>query len=211
MKRLAILGASGHGKVIADTALLSGWEEVIFFDDMWPDKKKNGRWSIIGDAQALIHHKIDFDAAIVAVGNNSVRLDKTLWLKSHDIPLATIIHPSAVLSPYVRLGYGSVVLANAVVQIDTVLGIASLINTSASVDHDCVLEDGVHICPGARLAGGVRVGSKSWIGIGSSVKQSIQIGANVTVGAGAAVITDISDSVTVAGVPARNLACENKC
>jgi sugar O-acyltransferase (sialic acid O-acetyltransferase NeuD family) len=211
MKRLAILGASGHGKVIADAALLSGWDEVIFYDDAWPEKKQNGRWPVVGNTAALAEHSLPVDGVIVGIGNNSVRLEKTIEFALRALPLVTIIHPSAVISPFSTIGYGSVVLANAVVQVDTCVGMAAVINTSASVDHDCVLADGVHICPGAHLAGGVRVGMKSWVGIGSSVRQLIQIGSDVTIGAGAAVVANVADSVTVVGIPARILSCETKC
>ncbi|QZA78321.1 acetyltransferase [Deefgea tanakiae] len=211
MRRLAILGASGHGKVIADAALLSGWDEVIFYDDAWPEKEMNGRWPIVGNTAALLMRILPFDGVVVGIGNNKIRLEKTQQLALLDLPVVTIVHPSAVISPFSMIGYGSVVLANSVVQVDTSVGVAALINTSSTVDHDCVLADGVHICPGAHLAGGVHVGEKSWIGIGSSIKQLVNIGANVMIGAGAVVVTDIVDSVTVAGVPARILCSEKKC
>lgn len=211
MRRLAILGASGHGKVIADAALLSGWDEVIFYDDSWPEMELNGRWPIVGNTDSLLKRELPFDGVIVGIGNNKIRLEKTQLLARLALPLVSIVHPSAVISPYSVVGYGSVVMANSVVQVDSVVGIGALINTSASVDHDCVLADGVHICPGAHLAGGVRVGKQSWIGVGASIKQLVNIGPNVVVGAGAVVITDIDDSVTVAGVPARILNCEKKC
>ena len=76
-------------------------------------------------------------------------------------------------------------------------------STNSSVDHDCKLADGVHVCPGANLAGGVTVGVKSWIGIGSSVKELVTIGSRSTIGAGAAVVSDIPDDVVAVGVPAR--------
>ena len=211
MKRLAILGASGHGKVIADAALLTGWDEVIFYDDAWPEKELNGRWPIVGNTVSLLKRELPFDGVIVGIGNNKVRLEKTQQLAQLALPVVTIVHPSAVISPFSTIGCGSVVLASAVVQIDTSIGRATVINTSASVDHDCVLEDGVHISPGAHLAGGVCVGARSWVGIGASIKQLIQIGADVTIGAGAVVVADVADSVTVVGVPARILDCEKKC
>jgi acetyltransferase-like isoleucine patch superfamily enzyme len=75
-------------------------------------------------------------------------------------------------------------------------------NTGSSVDHDCSLGDGVHICPGARLSGGVVVGGFSWLGVGSSVIQQVKIGVDTIVGAGAAVTGDLPDQVTAVGVPA---------
>lgn len=211
MKRLAILGASGHGKVIADAAFLSGWDQIYFYDDAWLEKKANGRWPVVGDTMALLSGSLAFDGVIVGIGNNRVRLDKTYEIQRAGLPLVTIVHPAAVISTFAEVGIGSVVLANSVVQIDAVAGCAAIINTASSIDHDCELANGVHVCPGAHLAGGVCVGEKSWIGIGASIKQLVKIGANVMIGAGAVVVADVGDSVTVAGVPARDLSRESKC
>jgi acetyltransferase-like isoleucine patch superfamily enzyme len=98
-----------------------------------------------------------------------------------------------------------VVFAQAAVQALASIGVGSILNTGCSVDHDAQLAGGVHICPGAHLAGEVQVGSRSWIGIGASVIQQVRIGADVTVGAGAAVVCDLPDGVTAVGVPARVL------
>lgn len=204
--KLAILGASGHGKVVADTALQTGWQEVVFFDDAWPQLTNNGVWPVVGDTQALLETARTFDGVIVGIGNNTIRLAKTRVLKGAGAPIVTIIHPSAVVSPMARLGAGCVVFAGAVIQVDCRLGMACIVNTRASIDHDCVLGNGVHICPGANLAGLVHVGEASWVGIGASVKQLIHIGRDVMVGAGAAVVADIADSDSVVGVPARSIA-----
>lgn len=205
MKRLAILGASGHGKVVAETALQCGWQSIVFFDDAWPDVQHNGSWAVVGNTQTLMAQLLNFDGVVVGIGNNHIRLEKTRQLKALNAPLITLVHPSAVVSNTVLLGSGSVVFAGAVIQIDSQLGEACIVNTRASVDHDCSLRDGVHICPGAALAGAVAVGECSWIGIGASVKQQVNMGSNVTVGAGAAVIRDVPSGQTVIGVPARPL------
>ena len=83
------------------------------------------------------------------------------------------------------------------------IGTGVILNTSCSVDHDAQLDDGVHICPGSCLAGEVKVGARSWIGIGASVIQQVRIGLDVTVGAGSVVVSDLACSVTAVGVPAR--------
>ena len=95
--------------------------------------------------------------------------------------------------------------AGVVVNPGATIGDGVILNTGCSIDHDCVLDECVHVSPGARLAGTVSVGQLSWIGIGASVKQSIHIGCNVRVGAGAAVVSDIGDDTTVVGVPAKTL------
>jgi len=96
-------------------------------------------------------------------------------------------------------------MAGAVLNPDVSVGAGGIINTGACVDHDCRLGEGVHVCPGVSLAGNVVVGDRAWVGIGSCVRQGVHIGRDVVVGAGATVITDIADGLTVGGTPARPL------
>jgi sugar O-acyltransferase (sialic acid O-acetyltransferase NeuD family) len=203
MRILAILGASGHGKVVADAAICSGWEEIIFFDDAWSEVQSICGWPVVGNTSNLINRSHRFDGAIVGIGNNAIRLNKTAQLKQADIVLETIIHPAAVISRYASIGQGSVVFAGAVLNSDCIIGESCIINTNATIEHDCVLGEGVHVSPNAGLGGQVFVGDLSWIGLGASVKQQIKIGSNVKVGVGAAVVSNIPDNVTVVGVPAR--------
>lgn len=203
--KLAILGASGHGKVVADTAECCGWQAIEFFDDAWPARQENGVWPVVGDSAALMGRLADFDGVVVAIGNNSIRYAKLLELRVAGACLVTLIHPAATVSRYTAIGQGAVVFAGVVVNAEACIGQGAILNTGCSIDHDCVLGDAVHISPGARLAGGVRVGNLSWIGIGASVRQLVCIGEHVMVGAGSAVVSDIPNDVTVAGVPAKRM------
>lgn len=203
MKRLAILGAGGHGKVVADTAESCGWQVVEFYDDSWPKRQNNGAWPVIGDTAALMASLTRYDGVLVAMGNNHIRQLKLIELHAAGARLFNLIHPASSISRHARLGIGSVVFAGVVVNADSQIGQGAILNTGCSVDHDCMLGDAVHISPGARLAGGVRVGDLSWIGIGASVRQLVCIGSCVMVGAGAAVVSDVADGLEVVGVPAR--------
>ncbi|MCG8532752.1 MAG: acetyltransferase, partial [Desulfovibrionales bacterium] len=98
MKRLAILGASGHGKVVAEAAECEGWENVFFYDDRWPELLTSGRWSVIGDTAKLLLDYSCFDGVVVAIGHNPTRLEKLTLLAAQGIPLPTIVHPNAVVS-----------------------------------------------------------------------------------------------------------------
>lgn len=205
MRRLALLGASGHGKVVADAALAGDWDEVAFFDDAWPQRQRNGIWPVLGDSQALVACLSEFDGVLVSIGDCAVRWEKQQALLAVGASLATVVHPTATVSRHAVLGAGTVVMAGAVVNIDTVVGQAGIINTGATVDHDCQLADGVHICPGGHLSGNVDVGLCTTVGVGAAVKQGLKIGRHVVIGAGAVIIRSVDDASVVAGNPARIL------
>jgi len=203
VRRLAVLGASGHGKVVAEIAELMGWDEVAFFDDAFPVVKVIGEWSVQGTTEDLVAGIEGFSAVVVAIGDNQIRLDKSKYLLSEGFKLATLIHPSSVVSRYAKVEVGTVVMAGAIINPFASVGLGSIINTSCSVDHDCVIADGVHISPGAHIAGGVSIGEMSWLGIGCVVKQGIEVGASVIVAAGAVVVSNIPNNALVKGVPAK--------
>jgi len=206
LKKLAILGAGGHGKVVADSAESIGWENIVFFDDAWPNLTIKGAWAVVGNTENLLDSLAQFDGVIVAVGCNQIRLHKQRLLVEHGANVVSIIHPRACISQYVGLGIGTVVMAGAVINVDSKLGDACIVNTGCTIDHDCLIGDAVHISPGANLAGGVVVGNESWIGIGSSIRQLIIIGEKAMVGAGAVVVDDVIAGCTVTGIPASVLS-----
>lgn len=212
MTNLLLLGAGGHARVVAETALATGrFSSIAFLDDRCSDSAHQVSqigWPVIGPFALALDPQIrkKFPSALVATGNPSLRVNWLSRLTSCGYELPVVVHPTAWVSPSVQVGAGSVVLAHASLQSQSLIGTGVIINTGCSVDHDSRLADGVHICPGARLAGEVKVGDRSWIGIGASVIQQIRIGDDVTVGAGASVVRDLPDGVTAVGVPARVLS-----
>jgi sugar O-acyltransferase (sialic acid O-acetyltransferase NeuD family) len=210
MKRLALLGAGGHGKVVADAALASGWDIVEFYDDAWPGRTVNGHWPVLGDTAMLVQRAGEYEGVAVSIGNCAIRWERQLILRAAGAKLATIVHPRSWVSPFARLGPGTVVMAGGVINTDAVIGDAGIVNSDATVDHDCMLAHAVHVTPGAHLLGDVVVGAQSWIGVGAVARQGSRIGSNVIVGAGAVVVQDIPDGITVIGNPARPMAKKDK-
>jgi len=206
MKGLLVLGAGGHGKVVAEVAEAAGdWQKIAFLDDRHKALDGTLRWPILGGLDDFSSFRSNYSHAIVAIGDASLRLRWLERVVANGFHAPVLMHPTAWVSPSASLGRGSVVMANAVVQAEVKLGEGSIVNTAASVDHDCIIGNGVHICPGVNLGGDVKVGNGSWLGIGCSVVQGIKIGKSVTVGAGAVVINDIKDGLTVVGIPAKEV------
>lgn len=207
MSALLIIGAGGNGRVIADIASsLQVWDRIEFLDDTSRHRQFHTEFPIAGNCGDFEEVVDRFDGVVVGFGDNAMRSQWSERALSRGCALATIIAPTAWVSERSSLGAGSVVMPHAVVNVGVVSGACALINTSATVDHDCVLGDCVHVSPGTNLGGGVHVGHRSWLGIGCSVRQSIRIGADVQVGAGSVVISDVIDGITVVGVPARAVA-----
>lgn len=196
MKKLVIIGASGHGKVIADIAVRNGYEDIVFLDDDGA-VKECAAFPVVGKTSEALH--MDGDK-VVAIGNASIREEISKKIKP-----VTLIHPDAVVSRRVEIGEGTVVMAGAVVNSDVKIGKGCIINTGASIDHDCVIENYVHISVGAHVAGTCVIGEKTWIGAGTTVSNNVNICSGCMVGAGSVVIKDIREAGTFVGVPARKV------
>jgi sugar O-acyltransferase (sialic acid O-acetyltransferase NeuD family) len=203
-RKLLIIGASGHGKVVADIAKkISKWDSIAFLDD---DENKTQAMNIkvIGKISDVYKYIDDYDI-FVGIGNNYTRerIQEHLEKLGANIPI--LIHPEAILSEDVEVKQGTVIMAGAIINCSTRIGKGCIINTGVTIDHDNIIEDYVHISPGANLAGTVIVGAKTWIGIGSVVSNNVNITSNCIIGAGALVIKDIKEAGTYVGVPVRKL------
>lgn len=200
MKKIAIIGASGHGKVVADIARLNQYEEIVFLDDN-PDIVECGTYKVVGTSQEFHNYaKRGYDL-IVAIGNAKIRQQIQEEIEDDGLCCTTLIHPSSVIAEHVEIGSGSVVMANAVVNPSSMLGKGCIVNTCASIDHDNQIADYVHVSVGAHLAGSVSVGERTWIGIGAAVSNNVQICGDCMIGAGGVVVKDILDEGIYMGVP----------
>ena len=200
-KTILIIGASGHGKVVADIAKKNGYEKIYFLDDN-PSLSECGGYPVLGNSSKYL----DFDCDIfVAIGNTGIRKHIQENVEKEGKSIATLIHPNAVIGENVRIGAGTVVMAGAVINPCAVIGKGCIINTCASVDHDCILEDYVHVSVGAHLAGTVHVGASTWIGVGAVVSNNVNVTAGCMIGAGAVAVKEIENKGTYVGVPAKCL------
>lgn len=198
--RLVILGAGGHGRVVAEIAALSGYREICFADQRFPALAKNLIWPV---SAASLDGFEESTHCFVAVGDCRVRRRQVEFLLAAGRTLPVLVHPRAAVSALAAVGPGTVIMAQAAVNPGTEIGKAVIVNTGATLDHDCRIGDGVHISPGANLAGGVSVGAETWIGIGTVVRELISIGSGATIGAGSVVLSPVPDDAKVFGVPAR--------
>lgn len=200
---LVILGAGGHGLVVADAAASTGrYRQIVFLDEAFPTLGRKSAWEVIGTFDYL--DRLDpaqFDVA-VGIGDNARRMRLIEELLQRGWNLPAIVHARAIVSSSAKLGSGTVIFAAAVVNPECRLAEGCIVNTAATVDHECIIGRAVHLSPGVHLAGQVRVGDYVWLGIGSCVIQCLEIGPRCIVGAGAAVVRDLPADVTAVGVPA---------
>lgn len=193
--QLVIIGAGGQGKVCADMAELLGYATVVFLDDF-------DTVTASGKVSEFVRFLAD-SVFFVAIGNSRVRERILGQLQNANAEIVTLIHPAATVSKYATIGWGSVVMAGAVVNAGARIGNGVIINTCASVDHDCAILDYAHVAVGAHVCGTVNVGAHTWIGAGATVINNVDICDNCMIGAGAVVVDEITAEGTYMGVPAR--------
>ena len=197
MKRLVIIGAGGHGRVVADIAELNGYQEIVFLDGN-PDINECAGYPVIGSENLAAELEGDL---FIAIGNLEIRRKYMNMFKERNFPV--LIHPKAVVARDTVIKEGTVVMAGAVINPGSVIGRGVIINTSSSVDHDCRIGEFCHIAVGAHLSGTVHIGNNCWIGTGVVISNDIEICSDAVIGTGAVVIRNIDDCGTYIGFPAK--------
>jgi len=192
MKALYIYGVGGHGNVLADIATMRGYEEIIFLDDENPNYPSLGD---IGASQDIP----------IALGHASNQRRSVLFQKllAQGFAVATLIHPSAVISPGAHIGQGTVVMPGVIINTQAHIGEGVILNSGSIIEHECYVGDFSHISPGVSLARHVRVEALAHIGIGASVIQDVTIGRESIVGAGSVVVSTIPPNTVAHGVPCK--------
>lgn len=202
MNRLIIIGGSGHGKVVVDIAVLNGYSDIVFLDDDKNIKECEG-FSVIGDSLEAPDGEV-----FVAVGNAIIRKNLMDLYKDRKHPV--LIHPDAVIAKGIVIGFGSVIMAGAIINPGAKIGRGVIVNTASSIDHDCLIEDFVHVAVGAHLCGSVFIGKNTWVGAGVTVSNNVSICDDCMIGAGAVVIKDIDEPGTYVGIPAKRVFMREK-
>lgn len=205
-----IWGAAGHALVLNDLINLNGDKLVALFDNNKEIKTPIENVPLLGDFHdfknwAAKEENISNFEFLVAIGGarGKDRYDIQNYLLKYKLNSTILIHPKAYVANNVEFGDGTQVLAQACIAPNVRLGKACIVNHGASVDHECVLFDGVHIAPGATLCGCVEVGKFSFVGAGAVILPRVKIGSNSIIGAGAVVTKNVPDFCTAVGNPAR--------
>lgn len=207
-EKVIIIGAGGHGRVVADILLQARKEATIlgFLDDNPTEwNKQITGLPVLGGISRVTElcSKYSTLSAVVAVGDNNTRKRIVAGLQGKQLNFINAVHPKAVIGKDIIMGVGVMMMAGSVINTGATIGSHSIINTSSTVDHDCKIGDFAHISPGANLGGAVEIGEAAHVGIGVAVLPGKHIGSGAVIGAGAVVVEDIPENVVAAGVPAR--------
>lgn len=199
---IVLIGASGHGKVCAEIAELTGYNGIRFLDDN-RELTECGGHPVVGAQDDFRKYMGDGTAFFVSIGNSQTRKRIQTEIEAAGGRVATLVHPKSTISKDVKIGDGTAIMAGAVVNAGTTIGRGAIVNTSSSIDHDCVIGDYSHVAVGAHICGTVAIGTGVWIGAGATISNNLSICDGCMVGAGAVVIHDITISDKYIGVPAK--------
>ncbi len=202
-KKIILVGYSGHGLVVADTALENNLN-VIGYTEKSINEANPFMFEYLGNELNPDFKGWDLNVSfILGIGDNLLREKIYNHILKKGKKVISLINSSSSISSFALIGDGVFVNRNVTINAFAKIGSNVILNTGCIVEHECDIQDNVHIAPGAILAGNVKVGSGSFIGANSVIKQGVEIGKNVIVGAGTVVLNDISDGNKIVGNPHR--------
>jgi sugar O-acyltransferase (sialic acid O-acetyltransferase NeuD family) len=206
-EQILIFGAGGHAKVVAEVARSLGLDVIGFIEDRSQHHGEPYFGARVIDWEHFLreHELWRLIPVGIAIGDNDGRADAYHRLAAAGLNIASLVHPSGIISPTATIGVGTVVMATAVVNADARIGEGVIINTAAVAEHDVQVGDFAHLSPNVALGGGARIGARAHVGLGAVVLPRVEVGAGSIIGAGAVVLRDVPPGITVAGVPARAL------
>ena len=195
---IVVIGGGGHARVVLDILRCSGHTAAGILDDSLPAGTRIDGVPVLGPVAD--YEAYQENLFVIAIGSNAVRRRIAEQLP---VRWYTAIHPRAVVAANAKIGAGTVIMANAVVNPGAVVGEHCILNTACVVEHDNRIGNYVHLSPRAALGGTVTIGPETHVGIGAVVRNNIQICGSCVIGAGAAVVKDITESGTYVGIPAK--------
>jgi sugar O-acyltransferase (sialic acid O-acetyltransferase NeuD family) len=202
-KKIILVGYSGHGLVVADTALENNLN-VIGYTEKTLNEINPFMLEYLGNESSPDFKGWDLDVSFVlGIGDNLLREKIYNNILNNGKKVISLINSTASISSFATIGEGVFINRNVTINAFVKIGSNVILNTGCIIEHECEILDNVHIAPGAVLAGNVKVGSGSFIGANSVIKQGVKIGKNVIVGAGTVVLNDISDGNKIVGPPHR--------
>ena len=202
-KKIILVGYSGHGLVVADTAIENKLN-VIGYTEKSINEANPFMLEYLGSELNPDFKGWNLDVAfILGIGDNVLREKIYKYILKNGKKVMTLINLSSCISNFAVIGDGVFINRNVTINSFAKIGCNVILNTGCIVEHECEIHDNVHIAPGAVLAGNVKVGSGSFIGANSIIKQGVEIGKNVIVGAGTVVLNDIADGNKIVGNPHR--------
>ena len=204
-KKIAIIGYSGHGLVVAEAAIAKGYN-LKYYIEREETRVNYFKLEYLGDEMHSTSEAWNKpDQYILGVGDNLIRKKIVDRFTKRNKEIINVFHPSISLSKHISTGMGNFFSRHVSVNIGTRIGSYCILNTGSIIEHECLIHDFVHIGPGATLAGNVEIGKGSFVGANSVVKQGVKIGENVIIGAGTVIIKNVSDNTTVVGNPGKNI------
>ncbi|MGX5913523.1 NeuD/PglB/VioB family sugar acetyltransferase [Aliidiomarina sp. Khilg15.8] len=199
LKKLLIVGAGGHGRSVAEAAMLEDkWDVIHFVDDCFHEVETINEVAVVAPLQKLITTAHHYQGIVIAIGNNATRAQLTQQLLNVSLPLVTIIHPSAFVSKFADIGPGCTIMSGATVGANAQLGVGCIVNCNSTVDHDCVLHDFCHLGVGVHLPGGVIMGEGALLQAGASAGVQVEIPAWTVWSVGKAVTQEALDKLCTA-------------
>jgi len=214
-ENIVIIGSGAQAKYIVD--IVSYYSHIDIIAMVMIEKNIDSHFEqdlqnikIIQDIKNLKKLSLEnYFKAIVAVPDNGQKESLLKQLEKLNIDLANVVHPKAVIARTVKIGKNVLINAGAVIQPYVCIGKGVMVHANVVIEHNCKIGDYVNLGPGVKLAGWVRIKNGAYIYTGASIKPGITIGERSIVGAGAVVIRNVPDNVTVAGNPAKIIKKED--
>lgn len=207
--RILIVGAGAQAKYAIDIFKLTEKSEIIGVIDL--EEGKDNRADkllglpILGGPAVLKRGKLGATHALITHRDNLKKAGLAEQCKRIGLRFATAIHPGALISPFSKVGEGSIVNAGAIIQPNAVIGCHVMVHANVVVDHDSTVGDFANLAPGCTLAGHVHIGRMAYVYTGAIVGPNLRIGDRCEIGAGAVVLKDVPKRWRVAGNPARRI------